>query len=128
MVRALSPRNVPHHKNPIPAAAMHRGILMSSAVSGADAETGAYSDNSGRQIELAFKHFLSILKEGGADAQDVVKVDFYFGDLGDRPMVNKHWLELYPDSASRPARHSYVASQMPEGCRFQIQFMAVVGS
>ena len=126
LVRALNPKDVPHHKNPIPAAAMHRGILASSAISGADPETGKYPENSESQIELAFRHFRSILAEGNADPQDVVKVDFFFRNLGDRPLVNEHWLELYPDGASRPARHAHIASQMPAGCLFQIQFMAVV--
>ena len=128
MVRALNPDDVPHHKNPIPAAAIHRGVLASSVISGSDAGTGTYPVSSERQIELAFNHFLSILKEGGAVAQDVVKVDFYFADLGDRPLVNRYWLNLYPDAASRPARHSSVSSKMPDGCRFQMQFLAVVGS
>ena len=126
MVRSLNPRDVPGHKNPIPAAAMHRGVLMSSAISGAKAGTGNYPGNLESQIELAFRHFRSILAEGNADPQDVVKVDLIFRNLDDRPLVNEHWLELYPDGASRPARHASVSSQMPAGCLFQIQFMAVV--
>ncbi|MDE0110696.1 MAG: RidA family protein [Albidovulum sp.] len=126
LVRALNPRDVPHHKNPIPAAAIHRGMLVSSAISGADPESGNYSNSSKSQIEMAFRHFRSILAEGNADPQDVVKVDFFFQNIGDRPLVNEYWLELYPDGASRPARHAHISSQMPAGCLFQIQFMAIV--
>lgn len=127
MVRSLSPTNVPHHKNPIPAAAIHHNVLASSAISGIDPNTGAFPADKEAQIALAFDHLKSILAEAGANAQDIVKMDLYFADKSDRGLVNKYWLELYPDEASRPARHAHSAELQP-GCIFQIEILAILGN
>ena len=125
MVRAIAPEGVPRHDNPIPAAAVHRGVLASSAISGKDRVTGTYPVDKERQIALAFDHLRSVLATVGAGVQDVVKVDLYFADKMDRPLVNAHWVGLFPDEAARPARHAHVVS-LPAGCCLQIAALAIV--
>lgn len=125
MVHSLNQPNVPHHKNPVPAAAIHRGLLVSSAIMGQDVETGDWPSTKEEQIGLAFTHMQTLLREAGADLQDVIKVDLYFADKADRTLVNPHWLSLYPDEAHRPARHAHL-SALPQGCCLQIGIMAII--
>ena len=126
MVRSIIPADVPHHRNPIPPAAVHRGLVVSSAIAGLDPQSGTYPADKAAQIALAFRHFERLLEESGASTQDVVKVDLFFADTADRSYVNPHWLRLYPDEHARPARHAH-AGEMPAGCCLQIVFTAVVG-
>ena len=125
MVRSINPPGLPHHKNPIPAAALHNGVLVSSAISGLDPATGAYPADKESQIALAFQHFELILAEAGATPQDVVKLDLYFTDKADRKLVNPHWLRLFPQENRRPARHAHSA-ELPAECCLQMTFMAVM--
>jgi 2-iminobutanoate/2-iminopropanoate deaminase len=127
MVDSINPADVPHHKNPIPAAAIHRGILVSSAIFGLDPATQAYPPTRAEQVAMAFRHLQTILADAGASLQDVVKMDLFFADLADRSLVNPQWLALYPDADHRPARHAHQAT-LPDGCCLQIVVTAVVGS
>ena len=126
MVRTVNPIGTWRHDNPIPAAAVHRGILISSAISGRSSETGAYPTEKAEQIDLAFANLKQVLEAGNARLRDVVKIDLYFSDKSDRPIVNAHWLKMYPKADARPARHSHVA-ELPPGCCLQIVVYAVLG-
>ncbi|MYI70267.1 MAG: RidA family protein [Boseongicola sp. SB0673_bin_14] len=125
MVRSLDPPGVPRHRNPVPAAALHHGMLASSAISGIDPESGGYPADRAMQVALAFGNLRRLLASAGATPQDVVKVDLRFRDKADRRLANPHWLEMYPDEGARPARHSHVAD-LPDGCCLQISVLAVV--
>ncbi len=125
MVRSVNPEGTWRHDNPIPAAAVHRGILISSAISGRDPVTGAYPADKTEQINLAFRILKQVLEAGKACPQDVVKFDLYVSDKADRPLVNPHWVQMYPEEDARPARHSHVA-ELPLGCCLQIVVCAVL--
>ena len=110
----------------MPNAAVHRGVLVTSGVLGKDPATGDYAAETAEQIRLAFEQLPEILTEGGAELQDVVKVDLYFADRGDRSMANVHWERLWPDPMQRPARQAHQVD-LPGACRFQLVAMAVLG-
>ena len=124
-MRAIIPEGVPRHQNPIPAAAVHRGVLASSAIAGRDPTTGTYPHDKDRQIALAFDYLRNVLAAAEASIRDVVKCDLYFADKADRTLVNAHWLTMFPDETARPARHSHVAS-LPAGCCLQIVVLAIL--
>ena len=126
MVISVNPSNVPHHKNPIPAAALHRGVLISSSISGQDLETSKYSSDKSIQIALAFEYLQNIVTDAGATAQDIIKVDMYFADKEDRKLVNPHWVLLFPDEQARPARQAH-RSELPDGCCLQMVITAIIG-
>lgn len=125
MVKSIDGSRIPQHRNPIPAAAIHRGILMTSGIFGKEIETGDFPQSKERQVELAFAYLRSILEEAGASLQDVIKVDLHFACKADRPLANVHWVRFWPDSGCRPARHAH-QSQLPRGCCIQIFAMAVL--
>ena len=126
MVRSIYAKGAAQHLNPVPNAAVHRGVLVTSGVLGKDPATGDYAAETAEQIRLAFEQLPKILTEGGAELQDVVKVDLYFADRGDRSMANVHWERLWPDPMQRPARQAHQVD-LPGACRFQLVAMAVLG-
>ena len=126
MVRSIYAKGAAQHLNPVPNAAVHRGVLVTSGVLGKDPATGDYAKETAEQIRLAFEQLPEILTEGGAELQDVVKVDLYFADRGDRSMANVHWERLWPNPEQRPARQAHQVD-LPGACRFQLVAMAVLG-
>ena len=125
MVRAIDPSNIPPHKNPIPAAAIHRGILISSVISGKSAVTDAYPEDKIEQISLVFKYIENIISEAGGIVQDIIKVDLYFRDKSDRLLVNPEWEKMFPNPKERPARHAQIGD-LPKNCCLQVTIMAVI--
>jgi len=126
MVQSIYAKGAAQHLNPVPNAAVHRGILVTSGILGRDRTTGAYPAQAATQIQLAFEQLPIILAEGGAGLQDVVKVDLYFADRQDRALANEHWTRLWPDPLHRPARQAHQVD-LPGACRFQLVVMAVLG-
>ncbi|MDH4073862.1 MAG: RidA family protein, partial [Gammaproteobacteria bacterium] len=57
--------------------------------------------------------------------EDIGKVSVYLADKADRKLVNPHWLEMFPDEASRPVRHTF-AQELPPGRYIQVEFIAVL--
>ncbi len=127
MVKAIYSKKAGRHEGPIPAAAMHRGLLITSGIFGRDPETDIFPADPATQIEMAFDQFHAILAEAGATPHDVVKADLYFTDKKYRALVNPIWEKIWPDPAHRPARHAHQAS-LPEGCIFQIVATAMLAS
>tara|TARA_B100001059_G_scaffold169587_1_gene169461 strand:- start:140 stop:523 length:384 start_codon:yes stop_codon:yes gene_type:complete len=125
MVRAIDPSDIPPHKNPIPAAAIHRGILISSVISGKSAVTDAYPEDKTEQISLVFKYIENIISEAGGIVQDIIKVDLYFRDKSDRLLVNPEWEKMFPNPKERPARHAQIGD-LPTNCCLQVTIMAVI--
>ena len=125
MVRAIDPSNFPPHKNPIPAAAIHRGILISSVISGKSAVTDAYPEDKTEQISLVFKYIENIISEAGGSVQDIIKMDLYFRDKSDRSLVNTEWEKMFPNPKERPARHAQIGD-LPKNCCLQVTIMAVI--
>lgn len=125
MVRAIVSRGVAQHINPVPNAAVHRGLLVTSGILGKEVQTNAYPADKARQFELVFEYLEVILAEAKATAQDVVKLDLYFADKNDRALANPHWLRLWPDPMHRPARQAHQAV-LPDGCVCEIAAMVVL--
>jgi len=114
------------HDNPIPAACRVGPFLITSGVSGKEPYTGKYPDGIEAQCAHMFANMLEILKAGGATAEDIVKFNVWLKDRSNRPYVNKHWTELFPDPHSRPARHTFAAPDLAEPVLVQCEIMAVV--
>ena len=125
MVRAIDPSNIPPHKNPIPAAAIHRGILISSVISGKSLVTDAYSKDKKEQISLVFEYIEKIIFEAGGSVQDIIKMDLYFRDKSDRSLVNPEWEKMFPNPKERPARHAQIGD-LPKNCCLQVTITAVI--
>ena len=125
MVNSINPEGLPAHKNPIPAAAVHKGILISSVISGKSVVTGSYSKNKVEQVSLVFEYIKKIVIEAGGTVQDIIKMDLYFSDKSYRSIVNPEWVKMFPDPNKRPARHAQIA-ELPKDCCLQVTLTAVI--
>ena len=125
MVRAINSDRAAQHHNPVPNAAMLRGLLVTSSILGKRLDSDEYPADRGEQTALVFRYLEAILDEAGATSEDVIKLDLYFADKADRALANEHWLRLWPDPAHRPARQAHQAV-LPDGCCLQIVAMAVL--
>ena len=125
MVSSINSKGLPAHKNPIPAAAVHKGILISSVISGESVVTGSYSKNKVEQVSLVFEYIKKIVIEAGGTVQDIIKMDLYFSDKSDRSIVNPEWVKMFPDPNKRPARHAQIA-ELPKDCCLQVTLTAVI--
>ena len=125
MVRAINSDRAAAHHNPVPNAAVVRGVLVTSGILGKTLDTDEYPADRGKQTALVFAYLEAILEEAGASSQDVVKLDLYFADKSDRMHANEHWLRLWPDPTERPARQAHQVV-LPEGCCLQIVAMAIM--
>ena len=125
MVRAINSDSAAQHHNPVPNAAILRGLLVTSSILGKRLDSDEYPADRDEQTALVFRYLEAILDEAGATSQDVIKLDLYFADKADRALANEHWLRLWPDPGHRPARQAHQAV-LPDGCCLQIVAMAVL--
>jgi 2-iminobutanoate/2-iminopropanoate deaminase len=114
------------HKQPIPNACRVGPLLISGAINGIDPVTGVAPENLAEQCRHMFAHVRSIVEQAGGLLEHIVKINIYLKDRGQREAVNEQWLAMFPDPASRPARHSQDANlQAP--ILIQCDFTAFIG-
>jgi len=97
------------HKNPIPAACRMGSLLYSGSIQGTDPETGAYGETLAYQCKLMFDHVRRIVEAGGGSLAHIVKMTVWMRDRNQRAALNAVWFDVFPDAASRPARHTMQA-------------------
>lgn len=97
------------HKNPIPAACMIDGLLMTGIIYGQDPETGKAAEGLERQTELMFTHLRAILDAAGMTTEDILKVDVLLLDRSQRGPLNVQWEAMFPDPDNRPVRQAMQA-------------------
>ena len=127
MPKSIYSPNVHKHKNPIPHASLLDGLLISSAITGIELDSGQFPKSKDDQIALAFKNMEYVLNEAKATVNDIVKVDLFFQDKADRKLVNPIWISLFPNDMKRPARHSHMVN-LEGNCILQIVFTAIIKS
>jgi enamine deaminase RidA (YjgF/YER057c/UK114 family) len=118
--------NVPPmiHQNPIPTASRTGNMLFTSVIGGRDPETGTVPESGEEQAANIFKILRLILDKAGATPGDVAFVTVFIKQPEVRAMVNKPWLEMFPDENNRPARHTHIDPSM--GSLVQIEAVAVI--
>ncbi|ARP85416.1 RidA family protein [Bordetella genomosp. 9] len=97
------------HKNPIPAACRIGDMMYSGSIQGTDPATGAYGKTLAEQCRLMFDHVERIVTAGGGSMEDIIKITVWMKDRSQRAALNEVWRKYFPDSASRPARHTMQA-------------------
>src|SRR5690606_38501630 len=114
-----------HGSNPTPAASVLQGLLVSGAIFGMDPATRKIAPGLQAQCELMLGHAERILHAGGCDWSHVLKMSFYMAPEQSREEINAHWLRLFPDADSRPARHVLVSDRLPPGMLVQCDLLAL---
>ncbi|SRR5581483_11709163 len=114
------------HMNPIPNASRIGSFLASGGIFGKDPKTGKVADGLEAQLAQTFANVRTILKAGGAKPEHVIKLNVWLKDIGDRPVLNKYWLEMFPDPHSRPARHTFPTPDLREPLLVECEIIAVI--
>jgi 2-iminobutanoate/2-iminopropanoate deaminase len=112
------------HGNPIPVAVKIGGMVYTGGVAGTN-EAGVTSTDPDQQIGQVFKNLKRIVEAAGGTVADIAKIDVKLRDMSHRPIVNKHWLAMFPDEHDRPARHTSQAD-LPGTLAIQIEMVAVL--
>jgi 2-iminobutanoate/2-iminopropanoate deaminase len=94
------------HGNPIPAASRIGNIVMTGVISAKDAQTGKLPNTLEAQCVAMFRNVRDIIEAAGGKPEHIIKMTVWLRNLSDRKALNEEWLKMFPDAASRPARHA----------------------
>jgi 2-iminobutanoate/2-iminopropanoate deaminase len=124
--RSIEVPGLRHGALPIPVASVVGNLLVSGGINPVDPETGAVPDDTDAQVAAAFANVRRVLAAAGGSPEDVVKCTVFVRDRAIRPVVDKYWVEMFPDPASRPARHT-LSADLQGNTQLQLEIMAVLG-
>jgi 2-iminobutanoate/2-iminopropanoate deaminase len=113
------------HKNPVPAASRIGNMVFSGVILGRDPATGKFGTGLEEQAALVFAHMREIVEVAGGTVEDIAKVTVWMRDPNDRKILNQEWLKMFPDEASRPARHT-TATDPGDEALIRIEFIAAL--
>jgi enamine deaminase RidA (YjgF/YER057c/UK114 family) len=116
------------HKNPIPAGSVIGNLLMTGVIFGVDPDTGKMADNLEDECRFIFENARRILAAAGGNFDDILKMTFYLKPDISRDLLNKFWVEIFPNPDSRPARHVILSQTLPADMHIQSDLVAVLGS
>ena len=95
------------HQNPIPNASRIGNLMMTSVISGVDPGTRNMPPELSRQVANIFVHVRHAVEAAGGTPGDIIKINFWMKDPATgRAALNEEWVKMFPDEASRPARHT----------------------
>jgi enamine deaminase RidA (YjgF/YER057c/UK114 family) len=101
-------------------------LLVTGGVSGSDPETGKVPDGLEDQCRFMFANVRRILAVAGGSPDDIIKMTVFMKDRAGRGAVNKEWLAMFPDEASRPARHTLAYDGLQAPVVVQCEVMALL--
>jgi len=113
------------HVNPIPAASRIGPFVATGAITGRDPETGEMPEDADTQYANVFGHVRQLVSELGGSADDILKMTFHLADPNDREALNREWLAMFPDAASRPARQA-IAAKLDRGAVVHCDLLIVL--
>jgi 2-iminobutanoate/2-iminopropanoate deaminase len=124
--RSIEVPGLHHGGVPIPQACVVGDLLVSSAISPLDPATGTVREGIEEQVELVFANVRRILEAAGGRPEDVVKCTVFVRDKSIRPLVDKSWVQMFPDEQSRPSRHT-MSIDLPDSLHLQLEIIAMLG-
>src|SRR5689334_2717787 len=97
----------PRHENPIPNASRIGNLIMSSVIGGANPGTRDLPAALEQQVANVFANIRYDVESAGGSVDDIIKINFWVKDpASQRAALNAEWTKMFPDAASRPARHT----------------------
>jgi 2-iminobutanoate/2-iminopropanoate deaminase len=115
------------HVNPIPSASRKGPFVASGAISGADPDTGVVPPDLDLQCRFMFENVRKVIAAAGGTPDDIIKMTVWITDRGLRETLNRHWIAMFPDPHSRPARHTVTSRDLAPPMQVQCDLLAVVG-
>jgi 2-iminobutanoate/2-iminopropanoate deaminase len=114
------------HKDPLPGGAMVGKLLVSSAVNG-QVPNGALREGVAAQIDQAYLNVQTLLKQAGATLDDIVHFWVFMKEEFDIDTLVEKWCGVFPTDGDRPARKTFLRSDIQGDQWVQMQFTALVG-
>ena len=114
------------HVNPIPSASRRGPFVASGAISGADPATGQVSTDLDEQCLLMFDNVRRVMAAAGGSPDDIIKMTVWITDRSLREVLNRHWVAMFPDAHSRPARHTVTSRDFTPPMQVQCDLLAVL--
>lgn len=124
--RSIEISGLHHGGLPIPQASVVGNLLVSSGISPIDPATGSVPEGVEEQVELVFGNARRVVEAAGGSTDDIVKVTVFVKDKSIRPVIDKSWLEMFPDEAARPARHA-LKTDLAAHVHIQLEIIANLG-
>jgi 2-iminobutanoate/2-iminopropanoate deaminase len=112
--------------NPIPSASRRGPFVVSGAISGTDPATGKVPADLDEQCRLMFENVRRVMVAAGGSPDDIVKMTVWITDRSLREIMNRHWVTMFPDPHSRPARHTLTSHDFTAPMQIQCDLMAVI--
>ena len=113
------------HDNPIPVASKIGPYLASGVLTGRDPETQQMPVDLASQVANVFEHIRHLMAAAGGGPEHILKLNIHLVDYRDRAALNEHWLQMFPDPASRPARQ-VMSATLDRGALIQADLLAIV--
>lgn len=113
------------HANPVPVASRIGPFLFTGVLTGRNPETKEMPPSLDEQCANVFTHVRDVVEAAGASLDDVAKMTFWVVDYRDRDAINREWLAMFPDAASRPARQ-VMAATLDGGALVHCDLVAVI--
>lgn len=114
------------HVNPIPSACRRGPFVVTGAISGADPQTGKVNPDLDAQCGAMFANVGRVMAAAGGTPADIVKMTVWITDRALRETLNRHWVAMFPDPHSRPARHTMTSPDLAAPMQIQCDIMAVL--
>jgi 2-iminobutanoate/2-iminopropanoate deaminase len=111
----------------IPMAVRLGDSFFSSSIEGRDGATGVLGDGAEKQFDLAFANLKRLVEQAGLTTNNIAHVTVFIGDASGRQLINKPWLQGFPDEHNRPARKT-TTYPLPDKVFVQLQAFGVAGA
>jgi 2-iminobutanoate/2-iminopropanoate deaminase len=98
------------HANPVPAASRIGPFLFTGVLTGRDPETTQMPASLDEQCANVFDRVREVMAAAGGSTDDIAKMTFWLADYRDRDALNREWVAMFPDAATRPARQAMAAT------------------
>ena len=123
--RSIEVEGLQHGHLPIPAGSRIGPLIATGGVRGVDPGTGLLPASVEEQAVNMFANLKRIIEAGGGRVEQILKLTIWIATPEGRAAVNAPWLEMFPDSDSRPARH-ILNYTLPGEMLVQCEALAVV--
>ena len=124
--RSIEIPGLSHGDNPIPAGSRVGPLFMSGGIAGQEQHTGKLAPDAETQCAAMFNNVQRLVAAAGGTTEQIVKMTFWVKDRGARTLINKEWLAMFPNPASRPVRHVLLYADLPGAMHMQCDVTAFI--
>ena len=115
------------HENPIPSASRIGRMVATGSIFGKDpGNHGQFVEGAEAQVAMMFANIQRTIEAAGGTPQNILKLEVWVKDPKYRALMNQHWLAMFPDAHSRPARHTFIDPHLGGAALVQCSFLAVL--